>query len=147
MSQRWRACSFDRNYILVDDLEYFLPRAKAVKAFEMLDVDCDGQVSLHDIRDAVLQIYRVSIWPVLTKQQLVLPFPSPACRGQDAAAAARDLHILSTHDFHMGSTWVFEATGPDLHLQGFKPCTAASQQFPISSECIRLSHRSSGAAA
>ena len=52
-------CSFDRNHILVEDLEHFLPRHKAVKAFEMLDVDCDGQVSLHDIRDAVLQIYRV----------------------------------------------------------------------------------------
>ena len=53
-------CSFDRNYILVDDLEFFMPRVKAQKAFEMLDVDCDGQVSLHDIRDAVLNIYRVS---------------------------------------------------------------------------------------
>ena len=28
------ACSFDRNYILVDDLEFFMPRVKAQKAFE-----------------------------------------------------------------------------------------------------------------
>ena len=29
----------------MEDLEHFLPRAKAAQAFQMLDVDCDGQVS------------------------------------------------------------------------------------------------------
>ena len=45
--------------MLPEDLEYFLPTQKAAKAFEMLDVDADGKVTLHDIRDAVLNVYRV----------------------------------------------------------------------------------------
>ncbi|KAK9815600.1 hypothetical protein WJX72_006571 [[Myrmecia] bisecta] len=49
---------FDRNYIMPEDLEHFLPPKKAQQAFEMLDIDGDGQVSLHDIRDAVIQIYQ-----------------------------------------------------------------------------------------
>lgn len=32
---------------------------KAAKAFEILDYDQDGRVSLHDIRDAILLIYKV----------------------------------------------------------------------------------------
>lgn len=48
-----------RNYILQEDIEYFLPPKKAAKAFELLDKDQDGRVSLHDIRDAILQIYKV----------------------------------------------------------------------------------------
>lgn len=48
-----------RNYILQEDLDFFLPAHKAAKAFEVLDIDQDGKVSLHDIRDAILQIYKV----------------------------------------------------------------------------------------
>lgn len=48
---------FDRNYVLPEDLEYFLPAHKAAKAFDLLDVDSDGRVTLHDIRDAVLNVY------------------------------------------------------------------------------------------
>ena len=42
-----------------EDLDYFLQPHKAAKAFEILDRDQDGRVSLHDIRDAILQIYKV----------------------------------------------------------------------------------------
>ena len=48
-----------RNYILPQDLVGFLPADKIDNAFEMLDVDGDGKVSLQDIRDAVLQLYKV----------------------------------------------------------------------------------------
>ena len=48
-----------RNYILPQDLIGFLPADKVDNAFEMLDVDGDGKVSLQDIRDAVLQLYKV----------------------------------------------------------------------------------------
>ena len=48
-----------RNYILQEDIEYFMPPHKAAKAFEILDHDQDGRVSLHDIRDAILLIYKV----------------------------------------------------------------------------------------
>ena len=48
-----------RNYIVQEDLDYFLPPHKAARAFEILDRDQDGRVSLHDIRDAILQIYKV----------------------------------------------------------------------------------------
>ena len=44
--------------MLPEDLEYFLPAVKAAKAFELLDVDADGKVTLHDIRDAVLNVYK-----------------------------------------------------------------------------------------
>ena len=49
-----------RTYILPQDLVGFLPAEKVDHAFEMLDVDGDGKVSLQDIRDAVIQIYKVS---------------------------------------------------------------------------------------
>lgn len=56
-----------RNYILQEDLEYFLPPHKAAKAFELLDKDQDGRVSLHDIRDAILQMYKASFFPPFCK--------------------------------------------------------------------------------
>ena len=64
-----------RNYILQEDLDYFLPPHKAARAFEVLDVDQDGKVSLHDIRDAILQIYQVSLLPALP-HSLILPYLS-----------------------------------------------------------------------
>ena len=48
-----------RNYILPQDLVSFLPADKIDHAFETLDMDGDGRVSLQDIRDAVVQIYKV----------------------------------------------------------------------------------------
>ena len=57
-----RACHAMQELYSADDLEYFLSAPKAAKAFEVLDVDGDGKVSLHDIRDAVLNVYRVSCW-------------------------------------------------------------------------------------
>lgn len=47
-----------RNEILLEDLEWFLPKDKAAAAMKVLDVDGDGKVSLTDIRDAVVSIYR-----------------------------------------------------------------------------------------
>ncbi|KAL3160440.1 hypothetical protein ABBQ32_010760 [Trebouxia sp. C0010 RCD-2024] len=50
--------SFNRTYILPEDLEHFLEPEKAQQAFDILDVDGDGQVTLHNIRDAVVSIYQ-----------------------------------------------------------------------------------------
>ena len=50
---------FRRTYILPEDLEHFLEPEKAQQAFDILDVDGDGQVTLHNIRDAVVTIYQV----------------------------------------------------------------------------------------
>ncbi|KAL0039998.1 hypothetical protein WJX79_001782 [Trebouxia sp. C0005] len=50
--------SFNRTYILPEDLEHFLEPEKAQQAFDILDVDGDGQVTLHNIRDAVVTIYQ-----------------------------------------------------------------------------------------
>ena len=47
-----------RNYIVVEDLEAFLPHAQAEEAFNMLDDNGDGRLRLHDIRDAVIKIYK-----------------------------------------------------------------------------------------
>ena len=35
---------------------YFLPTERVKGAFSALDTDCDGRISLADIRDAVLQV-------------------------------------------------------------------------------------------
>lgn len=48
-----------RDHITLEDLKHFLPTEKAVAALKVLDADADGKVSLHDMRDAVLQIYKV----------------------------------------------------------------------------------------
>ena len=50
-----------RTYILPEDLEHFLEPEKAQQAFDILDVDGDGQVTLHNIRDAVGIFYLVLI--------------------------------------------------------------------------------------
>lgn len=63
-----------RNYVLPEDLEYFLPAHKAAKAFDLLDVDSDGRVTLHDIRDAVLNVY--SVGPIAMPQQYRLSLHS-----------------------------------------------------------------------
>ena len=52
-----------RTYILPEDLEHFLEPEKAQQAFDVLDVDDDGQVTLHNIRDAVVNIYQVCLQP------------------------------------------------------------------------------------
>lgn len=38
---------------------YFLPTERVKGAFSALDTDCDGRISLADIRDAVLQVQPV----------------------------------------------------------------------------------------
>ena len=43
---------------MVEDLEAFLPHAQAEEAFNMLDDNGDGRLRLHDIRDAVIKIYK-----------------------------------------------------------------------------------------
>lgn len=47
----------NRQHVTLEDLNDFLPPDKAAAALATLDVDHDGAVSLHDMRDAVLQIY------------------------------------------------------------------------------------------
>ena len=56
LTEQWTTC---RSYILPEDLEHFLPPAKAQQAFDLLDIDQDGRVTLHNIRDAVVQMYQV----------------------------------------------------------------------------------------
>ena len=45
-----------RQHVTLADLEAFLPPDKAAATLTTLDVDRDGQVSLHDMREAVLQV-------------------------------------------------------------------------------------------
>ena len=55
---------FDRTYILPEDLEHFYMTPKeAQEAFEMLDISGDGQITLAEIRDSIVTIYRVSPHP------------------------------------------------------------------------------------
>ncbi|KAK9845183.1 hypothetical protein WJX84_001954 [Apatococcus fuscideae] len=49
---------FHRNFILQEDIEHFLPPDAAKLCFDSLDMDGDGKVSLHDMREAVLKIYQ-----------------------------------------------------------------------------------------
>ncbi|KAK9863795.1 hypothetical protein WJX84_010731 [Apatococcus fuscideae] len=50
---------FDRTYILPEDLEHFYMTPKeAREAFEMLDISGDGQITLAEIRDSIVSIYR-----------------------------------------------------------------------------------------
>ena len=48
-----------------------------LQAFDMLDVDSDGQVTLHDIRDAVLTIYRVRLTCCTMRRAYLLLGSSP----------------------------------------------------------------------
>ena len=44
--------------MLLEDLCCFLPADKAQAAFSLLDIDGDGKISLDDMRDAVISIYK-----------------------------------------------------------------------------------------
>lgn len=44
--------------MLLEDLQWFLPGDKARGALAVLDVDGDGKISMCDMRDAVVSIYR-----------------------------------------------------------------------------------------
>jgi Ca2+-binding EF-hand superfamily protein len=44
--------------VLLEDLEYFLPEDRARAALAVLDTDGDGRISMSDMRDAVVSIYR-----------------------------------------------------------------------------------------
>lgn len=47
-----------RDYISREDLSFFLEGEAAARAMHMLDTDGDGRVSLAEMRDAVIAIYR-----------------------------------------------------------------------------------------
>ena len=51
-----RVCT-RREFILLEDLSWFLGD-KAKAALAVLDVDADGKVSMTDMRDAVVAIYK-----------------------------------------------------------------------------------------
>ena len=55
MAQAYIDC---RDHISVQDLEWFLPPTKAANALSVLDIDGDGKISLSDMRDAVVSIYK-----------------------------------------------------------------------------------------
>ncbi len=70
-----------RDHVCLDDLEQLLPKERAAKALKVLDVDGDGKVSLHDMRDAVIQIYNErknlaftlkDTWTVVGKLEFVI---------------------------------------------------------------------------
>ncbi|CAL8466858.1 g6394 [Coccomyxa elongata] len=50
--------SHDREFVVLEDLCCFLPTDKAKAALSVLDVDGDGKISLDDMRDAVISIYK-----------------------------------------------------------------------------------------
>ena len=47
-----------RDYISREDLNFFLEGEAAARAVRVLDTDGDGRVSLAEMRDAVIAIYR-----------------------------------------------------------------------------------------
>ena len=47
-----------RDYISREDLQFFLEGEAVARAMRVLDTDCDGKVSLAEMRDAVIAIYR-----------------------------------------------------------------------------------------
>ena len=47
-----------RDHITTEDLECFLPPEKSANALSVLDMDGDGKISLADMRDAVVSIYK-----------------------------------------------------------------------------------------
>ena len=47
-----------RDFVLLEDLCCFLPEDKARAALSTLDCDGDGKISLDDMRDAVISIYK-----------------------------------------------------------------------------------------
>ena len=53
-----QVCIERRDHISVQDLEWFLPPTKAANALSVLDIDGDGKISLSDMRDAVVSIYK-----------------------------------------------------------------------------------------
>ncbi|KAK9840563.1 hypothetical protein WJX81_001411 [Elliptochloris bilobata] len=50
--------SLDRNHIEREDLEAFLPADQAAEAFAMLDKDGNGQLTLSEVREAIVNIFR-----------------------------------------------------------------------------------------
>ncbi|KAK9844135.1 hypothetical protein WJX81_005562 [Elliptochloris bilobata] len=49
---------FSRDYITREDLDFFLEGEATVRAMRVLDTDGDGRISLGEMRDAVIVIYR-----------------------------------------------------------------------------------------
>ena len=47
-----------RDHITTEDLECFLPPDKAANALSVLDIDGDGKISLADMRNAIVSIYK-----------------------------------------------------------------------------------------
>lgn len=49
-----------RQYISLEDLQFFLPVDQAKRARFVLDTDADGRISLTDIENAVIQVLFLS---------------------------------------------------------------------------------------
>ena len=70
MRQAWLYCTLQgriccntkenasRDYISSEDLDFFLEGESAKRAMRVLDTDGDGRISLAEMRDAVIAIYR-----------------------------------------------------------------------------------------
>ena len=53
--------ALERNYLLPEDLEQFYGDPKeAQEAFELLDISGDGQITLKEIRDVIVNMYKVA---------------------------------------------------------------------------------------
>ena len=88
-----------RQHVTLADLEVFLPPDKAAATLTTLDVDRDGQVSLHDMREAVLQVRILCLnmcvcvmllTMALHMSQILVSISSSACQHEKALCS--ELH-------------------------------------------------------
>ena len=89
-----------RTYILAEDLEHFLEPEKAQQAFDILDVDGDGQVTLHNIRDAVVSIYQVTL--CIYELDCLKTLPPRCCSEQLGIALQRQVFLMQEREQDLG---------------------------------------------
>lgn len=97
-----------RTYILAEDLEHFLEPEKAQQAFDILDVDGDGQVTLHNIRDAVVSIYQVTL--CIYRHDCLKTLPPRCCSEQLGIALQRQVMVLF-YARKRARSWLWAALG------------------------------------
>ena len=101
------------------------------KAFAMLDCDSDGQVSLHDIRDAVLHVYRERA-PQLWRSCMAC---TPHLGGSRAQTSCHASALLEQRRMHMTCNPVLVKHGAGVSWPSAAVCT--SMQLGVAG-CWRL---------
>ena len=76
-----------RDHITTEDLLCFLPPEKAANALSVLDIDGDGKISLTDMRDAVVSIYK-------ERTNLASTLKARPCSGSLGSTSRRHLSVL-----------------------------------------------------